>query len=137
MMDPIVSIEAYKWAKEQALPGVQKSVLICIADRLNAKKGYAWPSIARIARDTGWSTRTVAKAIRALKEAGLIETRQQFYARDYSKGPNRYYIPKLCCVPSVGTKFLIEGDFDWRGDWNPELESGYGVPDGFESDSGG
>ena len=137
MIGLIMSIEAYKWAKEQELPGVLKSVLICIADRLNARRGYAWPSIARIAKDTGWSTRTVAKAIRALREAGLIETRQQFYARDYSKGPNRYYIPQLGSVPSVGTKFLIQGDFDWRGDWDPELEFEYEMPDGFESDSGG
>ena len=79
----------------------------------------------------------MAKALKALRDAGLIETRQQFYARDYSKGPNRCYIPQLGPVPSVGTRFLIQGDFDWRGAWDPELESEYRVPEEFEFDSVG
>lgn len=132
-----MSIEAYKWAKEQNLPGVQKSVLICIADRLNAQLGYAWPSIARIARDTGWSSRTVAKAIKELKEANLIETRQQYFAKDHSKGPNRYYIPQLGHVPPVGRKYPIRGDFDWSGKWDPEIDALDELLEESECDSGG
>lgn len=117
-----MSIKAFKWAKEQVLPGVPKSVLMCICDRYNDDYGYAWPSIRRIATDTGWSVRTVAKALNYLKEEGLLETRRQYYLRDHSKGPNRYYIPQLGPVPQEGKKFSIQGDYDWNGKWDPALE---------------
>ena len=117
-----MSIEAFKWAKEQLLPGVPKSVLICICDRYNDDYGYAWPSIKRIAIDTGWSVRTVSKAISYLKSKGLIAVRRQYYLRDHSKGPNRYYIPELGNVPPEGRKYPIRGDYDWSGNWDPTLE---------------
>jgi len=130
-----MSIEAFKWAKQQTLPGVPKSVLICICDRYNDDFGYAWPSVKRIAIDTGWSVRTVSKAVNYLKEEGLIETRRQYYLRDHSKGPNRYYIPQLGYVPPEGKKFPIQGDYDWNGKWDPTLEAfDFGEDDELHSD---
>jgi len=118
----MMSIKAFKWAKEQVLPGVPKSVLICICDRYNDEFGYAWPSVKRIATDTGWSVRTVANAISYLKDEGLIETRRQYYLRDHTKGPNRYYLPRFGPVPPEGRKYPIKGDYDWAGRWDPTLE---------------
>ncbi len=120
-----MSIRAYKWAKEQELPGVPKAVLIYLGDRFNDVYGYAWPSMARIARDTGWHQRTVAKAIRYLKETGLVETRRQYYLRDHSLGPNRYYLPDIGPVPPEGAKFPIKGDFDNQGEWDSDLDDDY------------
>lgn len=117
-----MSIEAFKWAKEQELRGVQKSVLIYLADRWNKARGYAWPSVARIARETGWHQRTVTNAIRELKDLGLIEVRRQTFARDYSLGPNRYYLPAMGQpIPPVGKTFVINGDFDFDGTWDPDI----------------
>ena len=120
-----MSIRAYKLAKEQELPGVPKAVLIYLGDRFNDVYGYAWPSMARIARDTGWHQRTVAKAIRYLKETGLVETRRQYYLRDHSLGPNRYYLPDIGPVPPEGAKFPIKGDFDNQGEWDSDLDDDY------------
>ena len=120
-----MSIRAYKWAKEQELPGVPKAVLIYLGDRFNDVYGYAWPSMARIARDTGWHQRTVAKAIRYLKETGLVETRRQYYLRDHSLGPNRYYLPDIGPVPPEGAKFPIKGDFDNQGECDSDLDDDY------------
>lgn len=121
----LMSIRAYKWAKEQELPGVPKAVLIYLGDRFNDAYGYAWPSMARIARETGWHQRTIANAIKYLKELGLIETRRQYFARDHSLGPNRYYIPAIAPAPPAGSKFSITGDFDYQGDWDSDLEEDF------------
>jgi len=121
-MGSMMSIKAYKWAKEQKLPGVPKAVLIHLGDRFNDACGYAWPSMARIARETGWHQRTVAKAIKYLKEAGLIETRRQYFLKDHSLGPNRYYLPDIAPAPPKGVKFPIAGDFDYQGEWDSELD---------------
>lgn len=123
-----MSIRAYKWAKEQKLPGVPKAILIYLGDRFNDAYGYAWPSMARIARETGWHQRTVAKAIRYLREEGLIETRRQYYLSDHSLGPNRYYLPDIAPVPPEGSKFAIKGDFDSRGEWDSDLDHEYWDP---------
>ena len=120
-----MSVRAFKWAKDQQLPGVPKAVLLYLGDRFNDAKGYAWPSIARIARDTGWHGRTVSKALKYLRDKGLIETRRQYFLKDYSLGPNRYYFPELGPVPPPGTKFPIAGDFDVEGHWEPGIEDFY------------
>jgi hypothetical protein len=123
MIGQMMSIEAYKWAKEQKLSPVQKSVLINIADRWNKAKGYAWPSVARIASDTGWHPRTVSRAIAGLREKGLLAIRRQYFSRDHSLGPNRYYLPLLQNdVPEAGATFWIRGDFDNRGEWEESIE---------------
>lgn len=68
-----MSAEARTWAKKQkAGSASQKSVLVAIADYVN-EDGYAWPSQARIARDTDLSVRSIIRAIAALEKAGLIQ----------------------------------------------------------------
>lgn len=116
-----MSISAFIWAKNQQLSGVDKSILLCIADRFNDERGYAWPSISRIAADTGWSSRTVSSSIARLKQAGLVETRRQYFSRDASPGPNRYYLPSLSPAPTTPAVFPIYGDFDSDGRWDTNL----------------
>jgi hypothetical protein len=132
-----MSNEVRTWANEQQLPGVPKSILVYLGDRMNDAVGYAWPSTARIAKDTGWHRRTVAKAVKYLVAEGFIATRRQYYVGDHSLGSNRYYFPALGTVPPEGTAFPITGGYDAEGKWNEVYEyEGSGVFSD-ESDSPG
>ena len=53
--------------------GSVKSVLLMIGDYANDEKGWTcYPGIARLARDTGFSERTVRKAVREATELGEL-----------------------------------------------------------------
>lgn len=62
------------------LSAAAKIVYVVLADR-QAENGSTWPSIRRIATDCGISSVTAQRAIRKLREAGLITVE--------SAGPNR------------------------------------------------
>lgn len=53
------------------------SVYIYLADRTD-KEGKCWPAIPTIARELKLSETTVRRAIRDLREAGLIRTEQRY-----------------------------------------------------------
>ncbi|WP_096189991.1 helix-turn-helix domain-containing protein [Evansella halocellulosilytica] len=55
-----------------------------IVDFFSAKKGYAYPSVLRLAREYGKTEKTTSTHLRALKDAGLI---------DYPEDGRRYYVP--------------------------------------------
>jgi len=55
------------------LPASQKAVFIAIAIRQGANK-TAFPSVERLAKDTGFSVRTVQSSLRALEKSGHIMT---------------------------------------------------------------
>ena len=113
-----MSLSAYKWAKEvRGIKGVEKHILIYIADRYNDAQGFAWPSQRTISRETGWSARTVGRAIRSLQELGLIEIRHQFYRYDDSPASNRYYLPELRPAPEQKI-FEVQGGPGVYGDWD-------------------
>lgn len=124
-----MSVRAFRWAKEVSLiPGREKSILLNLADRHNEEKGYAWPSMQRIADDTGWDRRTVLRGIKGLKKLGLIKVYRQVYVHDGSFGPNRYYFPSLGPVPPMGSTFEVGGGFDASGTFEPDdTESQGGV----------
>lgn len=52
----------------------QRLVLLNLADRARDGTWRAWPSIERIARDTGMAPSTVRSAIRQLEKRGLVAT---------------------------------------------------------------
>lgn len=54
------------------LPATEKFVLLAIANFVNDKKGYAWPSQETLASKTSLSRQTVNKAIKKLKEKGIL-----------------------------------------------------------------
>lgn len=70
-----MSGEAVNWARD--LPGLnrrQRAVLINLASRANKLRGFqAYPSIGRIAADTGYSERSVSLALSELEALGLIK----------------------------------------------------------------
>jgi len=107
------------WCRDlKSVRGKNKAVLWVICDKYNDKFGYAWPSIARIAKDSGWSDRTVSRALRWLEEREYVATFEQRYARDNSQASNRYYLPQFGEIPRRGTVFILQGDFDFNGIWD-------------------
>lgn len=132
-----MSIKAMNWCRDlDGLSGTHKSILMHICDRYNEEFGYAWPSISRMAKDTGWGVRTITRALRSLESRKLIASYRQFYAHDGSPASNRYYLPSLGPVPHQGQVFLVGGSFDYEGIWEPdfdldqsELVARYGLDD--------
>ena len=59
------------------LPHRAISVYIYLSDRAN-KNGECWPAIPTIAADLKLSPSTVRRALRDLRKAGLVETRQRY-----------------------------------------------------------
>lgn len=66
-------------------------VLVHICDHHNIDKGYAWPSIDRIAKDIGFKRRATISAIGALAAANLI-TKDKGHGRGRT---TRYRLPWL------------------------------------------
>ena len=102
-----MSPKAQAWALEIVCDsGVQKSVLMYLANRYNEQLGYAFPSIARIAKETCWSKSAVENALKGLKASGLIQTNKQYSPSDGSYSSNRYYlIGYSVLVPEPHEKF--------------------------------
>lgn len=132
-----MSIKAMNWCRElRGLSGTNKSILMYICDRYNDEFGYAWPSIVRIAEDTGWSVRTVTRSLAWLESRSYITCHRQFYAVNGSPASNRYYLPVMSSLPIPGQVFLVGGSFDYKGNWEEDFTSsqedlleGYGHSD--------
>jgi len=70
-----MSIEAVTWAFRQKLDEpTAKLVLLGIDDKYNEDRGYAWPSMERLADMADCTQRTVSRKISMLEELGVIET---------------------------------------------------------------
>jgi hypothetical protein len=63
----------------------------------NGKTGEAFPSYTHLQSLTGWSTKTIAKAIRELEAAGWIVRKKQF------SGPTHYTLVRPHSFPSERT----------------------------------
>ncbi|WIB16276.1 helix-turn-helix domain-containing protein [Curtobacterium sp. MCPF17_050] len=89
-----MSTKAFRWAREQTgLPGPQKFVLVMLGDYYNDEWSRAWPSLGRLADDTGYGKSTVERALRALREEGLIEVEAWVMNEGAQQMPNRYLLP--------------------------------------------
>lgn len=67
-----MSIDATRWAwKQQGISPTQKLVLLSMADRAG-EDHTCWPSITRLVQDTGFSDRTIQKAIAGMEAIGLV-----------------------------------------------------------------
>ena len=98
-----MSIDAYKWAKQQNdLPALEKWLLVTIADFYNEEQKRAWPGREALARQTCMSVRSISRHIAGLEKAGLIIV-ERWYNNDNGKNlSNRYYLPKY--DPESGRK---------------------------------
>ena len=59
------------------LPHRARSVYIYLSDRAN-KQGECWPAIPTIASELKLSESTVRRALRDLRKAGLVTTKQRY-----------------------------------------------------------
>jgi len=85
-----MSIKAIEWAFRQKLSDpTAKLVLIGIADKYNEDRGYAWPSIERLADMADCTQRTVSRKIAFLEEIQLIQTMR------HPTQTNRYFLPYM------------------------------------------
>lgn len=92
-----MSIEAVSWAFKQRLDDpTAKLVLLGIADKYNEDRGYAWPSVQRLADMADCTERTVNRKISLLADVGLIQILHN------PPQTNRYYLPTLTsCHPDT------------------------------------
>jgi DNA-binding transcriptional MocR family regulator len=98
-----VSVEAFKWAKAEIarcfeggdpLPPAEAFVLWVLGDHYNETWKRAWPSQARIARATGFSVKTVTRAVDGLRERGLVATEEWVLNEGAYRMPYRYLLPR-------------------------------------------
>lgn len=66
-----MSLDATRWAWQQALNARSKLLLLAFSDRA-AEDDTCWPSWARLATDTGLNRKTINSCLARLAEAGLI-----------------------------------------------------------------
>ena len=69
-----MSIQAVAWALDHSQSrGVDRLVLIALANHANGETGQCWPSQRTIAREAGVATGTVSEALKRLTEIGEVE----------------------------------------------------------------
>lgn len=71
--------------KCEGLQSSAKFVLVALADCHNGKTGDCFPSIDRLAKMTGLSSRQVQRNIATLKKAGLISVERQRHGRQWAQ----------------------------------------------------
>ena len=75
------AISRIEWARDVGKvvkPSMKaRAVLVIMATYANTKTGVAWPSLERVADDTGWSQSSVKRAVVELMTLGLIVDRKR------------------------------------------------------------
>ena len=66
-----MSIKLMSLAWDADLPLAEKAVLLCLCDHAN-DDGECWPSMARVARRSSMSERTAQRAIKGLRDKGIL-----------------------------------------------------------------
>lgn len=104
------------WLVQTERPS-EKVVLLALCDRANKKNNTCWPSHKDISKRTGFSNKTVRRAIKTLRELGFISYVKRRKA-DGGLTSNLYTIhaEKLeKCASAVPTMTVPLGNHDPRG----------------------
>lgn len=89
-----MSVPAFRWARKQAdLPSSQKFVLLMLGDYFSDEWGRAWPSLGRLAEDTGLNRSTIERAIKSLRDRGLVVREEWTMNSGVERMNNRYLLP--------------------------------------------
>lgn len=78
-------------------------LFILLRRYINQESGKAFPSYSLIQQKTGWSTKTIAKAIRELEQHGWIRREKQF------SGPTNYIMMRPQSFPTEKTVSTFPG----------------------------
>lgn len=74
-------------ATNPMLTAIQKWTLVCLLDHQNNRNGVkVWPSVSRLAKMTGFSDKSVRRALHDLQDIGFIRIEEQHGL------PNLYYL---------------------------------------------
>lgn len=73
-----MSYATTEWVRALDVPRAQKTVLTALAGHQNRKTGLCCPGHSTLAKDTGYSERTVRRHLSWLREAKLITTEARF-----------------------------------------------------------
>jgi hypothetical protein len=70
-----MSYAAQAWVNDHApySGGAERAVLKELADTMNKDSEVAWPGIDRLSLDSGYSRRTVCRALKAMLQDGVVE----------------------------------------------------------------
>jgi hypothetical protein len=82
-----MSFQAMAWAVKQPLPCSEKMVLLMLANYAN-DVNLCWPSVARLAADSGLSASKVRKCVVWLEAANMVQRTMQI--RVYGQTSNVY-----------------------------------------------
>ena len=82
-----MSFQAMTWAVKQPVDPREKLILIILANYADPK-GVCWPSMATLAKDTGYCRRTILRSIHAMQKDGLLSFQNTKNGR--LKSSNRY-----------------------------------------------
>lgn len=94
-----MSIHHLTLVRGMIIRGPQRALLMALADRAN-DSGECWPSIATLAKESGFSRSTVRASLNTLKDAGFINWKQR---RDESGDlTSNLYILNLGGGPGAG-----------------------------------
>lgn len=97
-----MSFDAMDWAwKPEGLNSHERLTLLNLSWRLNQQDGKCFPSLHRIAADTGISRRSAQYALKSLEEKGLIQRVARFISTGVKgRNSNGYIIPALSHIHS-------------------------------------
>ena len=82
-----MSFQAMSWAVKQTVDPREKLILIILANYADPK-GNCWPSMATLAKDTGYCRRTILRSIHEMAQIGLLS--YQKTSKSGLKSSHRY-----------------------------------------------
>jgi len=85
-MNKIIDWLEFIWTTD--LPSNSKFVAAYLRTYMNAKRDLCWPSVGRIAKETGLSEQTVRTHLKTLEQAGFLQIERSNGGRP--SGTNRY-----------------------------------------------
>ena len=69
-------LDRFRLIRRFTLPGSSKCLLLILATHANSQ-GVCWPGLSLLARETGYSVRTVRSAFKLLQTQGVLITRHR------------------------------------------------------------
>lgn len=91
------------------LTGGEKAILVSILNHYNRKSGKCYPSLNRLSLVSGFSTRTILRAIKSLQEKGYL-----FYEQGHTGTANEYGF--------IWTKIFADSELEGLIDFTPRLK---------------
>ena len=107
-----MSLAAYKWVWEHSSAvGLDRLVLLAIADHIRRPDGSAWPSYTRLADMCGVSRRSVIRSVERLVGSGDLECVKGGGQHGRGGMSNSYRLPRNWCqgVTSDGEALVTSG----------------------------